>query len=101
MSLTTNDIVRRLALKLNISQTQARVLLRTKLAQLRQVLIENGLVTLPGLGELRIKTSRARRNFIPGKDAYCYIPARQQIGFKLDARFKKIVRNSGSSGSSQ
>ena len=89
--MTTNDIVRRLAQKLNISQVQARVLLRYKLAQLRRALAEGGELALPGLGHLAIKSGKARRNYIPGKDAYCFIPVRKRITFKLDNRFKKII----------
>jgi len=90
--MTTNDVVKLLALKLNVSQAQARVLLRRKLAQLRQTLLAAEQVSLPGLGKLSLRTTSARRNYIPGKDAYCYIPARKRIAFKFDNALKKTLQ---------
>lgn len=88
----TNDIIRGLALRLNISQAQARLLLRQKLLQLRQMLRDRQEVSLPGLGKLQVRTSKARRNYIPGKNAICHIPQRRRVTFKAEAALARALR---------
>lgn len=90
--MTTNDIIRALARRLNISQAQARQLLRQKLLQLRRQLQEQERVDLPGLGTLQVKVRQARRGFVPGRDAFCHIPERRRVVFKAQAALARTLR---------
>lgn len=93
--MTTIEVIKLLATRLNISQAAARELLTNKLADLGTSLNNEQSVSLPKLGKIHIKTSTPRRSYIPSKNQYCIIPERKRIRFKIAAGFKKLLLKRG------
>ena len=93
--MTTSEVVKLLAARMNITQAAARSLLYQKLTELGSTLVEENSVSLPKLGKIQVKTSSPRRSYLPSKNRFCIIPERKRIRFKLAAGFKKLLLKRG------
>lgn len=93
--MTTTEVVKILAARMNISQTAARALLKEKLMELAASLVDEQHIQLPRLGKLQVKTSAPRRCYLPSKRTFCMVPERKRVRFKLDAGFKKLLLKRG------
>jgi len=93
--MTTIEVVKLLAVRMNISQSAARALLNEKLAELCSSLVNEQSINLPKLGKIHVKTSSPRRSYLPSKDSFCIIPERKRIRFKIAAGLKKMLLKRG------
>lgn len=91
--MTTSDVIRALAEKLDISQAKARILLREMLDDWTDRIRRGETVYVAGLGRLQVHTTRLRRNYIPGKQAWCMVPPRKRVTYRAAAPLKNIVRS--------
>lgn len=90
--MTTNEVVKSLAGKLNITQSRARQLLRELLADWTDRIVNGETVHMAGLGRFDIQSTRLRRNYIPGKGTYCVVPPRRRVVFKAAGPLKQVIR---------
>lgn len=90
--MNTTEVVKILARKLNISQAAARTVLQEKLHDLGNALITQESIDLPGLGTMQVQETRVRRQFIPGKNSICIIPAHKRLIFKINNLLKAHLR---------
>lgn len=86
--MTTTEIIRLLAKRLGMNQKLTRKALRKVLNLLTQRLVKGDVAAIPGLGQLRVQTTKDRYGYIPGKGK-CFIPARQRVSFHQDKKIKK------------
>jgi nucleoid DNA-binding protein len=93
--MNTSEIVSILAKKLRISQAAARKLLRERLNEFENELIEQGALDLPGLGAIEIKSTKVRRQYIPGKKSICLIPAHKRLVFRINNLLKARLKKQG------
>lgn len=93
--MNSSEVVKLLALRLGISQVAAKDLMRKKLEELRLVLSQDQTVQLPRLGTFRIRQTKPRQAYIPGKDCRCLIPTRRHTNFKTSPAFKALLRKRG------
>ena len=93
--MNTTEVVQTLAKKLNISQAAARSVLQEKLRELSNALIKQETVDLPGLGTIQAQETKVRRQFIPGKNSICIIPAHKRLIFKVNNFLKARLRRQG------
>ena len=93
--MNTSEMVIILARKLNISQAAARTLLRERLTGFGRELVDQGSIELPGLGTIQVQQTKARRQYIPGKNSYCLVPAHKRLAYKINNLFKARLRRLG------
>lgn len=93
--MNTTEIVITLARKLRISQSAARSLLRDRLSEFGQELIEQNSIELPGLGTIEVKDTKVRRQYIPSKKSICLIPAHKRMAFRINNLLKARLRRQG------
>lgn len=93
--MNTTEVSILLAKKLKITQSAARVLLREKLAALRESLISESSIELPGLGDIQVRKVKERRQYIPTKNDVCIVPAHKRPAFRIDNLFKARLRKQG------
>lgn len=91
----TTEIIITLARKLGISQVSARSLLRDRLNGFGEELIEQGIIELPGLGKIEVTDTKVRRQYIPGKDCICLVPAHKRLSFKINNLLKARLKRQG------
>ena len=93
--MTTTEVIKLLANRMDISQSAARVLLNEKLTELSLSLVNDESINLPKLGKIHVKTSSPRRSYLPSSKSYCIIPERKRIRFKIAAGLKKLLLKRG------
>lgn len=93
--MNTTEIVITLARKLRISQAAARNLLRERLTDFGKELVNQGAIELPGLGTIEVNDTKVRRQYIPGKDCMCLIPAHKRLSFKINNLLKARLKRQG------
>lgn len=93
--MNTTEIVITLAKKLKISQVAARSLLKDRLTVFGKELVDQGSIELPGLGTIEVNDTKVRRQYIPGKDSICLIPAHKRLSFKINNLLKARLRRQG------
>ena len=93
--MNTTEVVKILAKKLNISQVAARLVLRNKLAEINKALVNQETIDLTGLGTIQVNETKVRRQYIPGKESFCLVPAHKRVTFKINNLFKRRLRRQG------
>lgn len=80
--MTTAELVKALASRMEISQRQARSLLDGYVAAITQQLVAKNTVILRNFGSFSIKQVAEKRAYVPVKKSLCLIPAHQRLHFK-------------------
>lgn len=93
--MNTTEVSIILARKLKISQAAARLLLREKLQQWSESLVNDSHLELPGLGELQVQTSSTRRQYIPSRKEFYLVPEHKRLTFRLNNFFKARLKRRG------
>ena len=86
--MTTTELIKLLAKRLDMSQKLTRQALKEVLHVLSNRLIKGETAVMPGLGKLQVQTTKDRYGHIPGKGK-CFIPARQRVSFHQDKTIKQ------------
>lgn len=86
--MTTTEIIRLLAKRLGMNQKLTRETLREVLNIFSRRLVKGDVAHMPGLGQLKVQTTKDRYGHIPGKGK-CFIPARQRVSFHQDKAVKQ------------
>ena len=93
--MNTTEVSIILARKLRISQAAARLLLREKLKEWSDSLVAGNQIELPGLGELRVQNTKARRQYIPSRKGFFLVPEHKRLAFRLNNFFKARLKRKG------
>jgi len=86
--MTTNEIVKTLAARLQITQREARLHLRHLFALIAQRLQKGETVSLPNLGALNAAIDKPRRTFDAATQEFIPQPAKIEFFFKPYKRLK-------------
>lgn len=86
-TMTTTEIIKLLAKRLGMNQKLTREALREVIGLLTQRLVQGETALMPGLGQLKVQTTKDRYGHIPGKGK-CFIPARERVSFHQDKKIK-------------
>lgn len=89
--MTTAELVKALAKRMQVSQKQARTLLDAYIAAITQQLAEKNTVILRNFGSFSVKQIAEKRSYVPAKKSLCLIPAHQKLHFKPAKRLKDDV----------
>ena len=95
--MTTAELVKSLAKRLNISQKQARSLLDSYVDAITHQLLEKNTVMLRNFGSFTVKDIAEKRAYVPAKKSLCIIPAHQKLHFKPAKSLKDGVNTEGAS----
>lgn len=89
--MTTAELVKALAERMEISQKQARTLLDAYVGAITQQLAEKKSVILRNFGTFSVKEVAEKRSYIPAQESVCIIPAHQKLHFKPSKSLKDDV----------
>lgn len=92
--MTTADLVKALAARMEVSQRQARSLLDGYITAITQQLAAKNTVILRNFGSFSVKEVAEKRAYVPAKQGLCLIPAHQKLHFK-PAKHLKDALNQG------
>jgi nucleoid DNA-binding protein len=95
--MTTAELVKALAKRMDVSQRQARTLLDGYVAAITRQLAEKNSVILRNFGSFSVKDVAERRAYVPAKKSLCLIPAHQKLHFKPAKSLKDEVHEGTSS----
>lgn len=91
--MNTGDVIKALAGKLGISQAKARLLLKEMLQDWTDRIGRGETVYIAGLGRFQTQTTKLRRNYIPGKQAWCMVPPRRRVSYRAAGPLKQTIRD--------
>lgn len=89
--MTTAELVKALAERMEISQKQARELLDGYVGAITQQLAGKKSVILRNFGSFSIKEVAEKRSYIPAQESICIVPAHQKLHFKAAKSLKDEV----------
>ena len=89
--MTTAELVRALAKRMDLSQKQARTLLDGYVAAITRQLAQKNTVILRNFGSFAVKEVAEKRSYVPAKKSLCLIPAHQKLHFKPSKNLKDGV----------
>jgi nucleoid DNA-binding protein len=89
--MTTAELVKVLAERLDVSQRQARTLLDGYVAAITRQVTEKNSVNLRNFGSFTLKDVAEKRAYIPAKMSLCLIPAHQKLHFKAAKKLRDAV----------
>ncbi len=92
--MTTAELVKALAKRMDINQRQARLLLDAYVQAITRQLAEKNSVILRNFGSFSVKDVPEKRSYVPVKKSLCLIPAHQKLHFKAAKSLKDEVNQS-------
>lgn len=96
--MTTSELVKALAARLQLSQRESRSLLDSYIAALIRLLLEREGVTLRNFGSFSIKQVEEKQAYLPALRSRCLIPAHRKLEFKAAKRLREEVNQEGPHG---
>ena len=85
MTMTKKTLIETMAASLNVSQVEALTFINSWQALLVETLLQEGAMTLQGLGSFRVKTRAARSGRNPRTGAALLISERQVVQFRASS----------------
>lgn len=89
--MTTAEVVKALAERLQITQRQARELLDSYTGAISRQLSQDHAVILRNFGTFSVKSIAEKQSYIPAKGMLCTIPAHRKVSFKAAKKLREKV----------
>ena len=90
--MTKAELVAKIAEKSSITKASAEQVLNALLEAMKETLVTEGKVSLPGLGSLLVQKRKERKGHNPRTGETIVIPASKAIAFRASENLKKQVR---------
>lgn len=90
--MTKAELVAKIAEKSSITKASAEQVLNALLEAMKETLVAEGKVSLPGLGSLLVQERKERKGHNPRTGETIVIPASKAIAFRASENLKKQVR---------
>lgn len=90
--MTTTEVIKLLSIRLQISQAEARRCLTQELEIIAEHLSKDTHVVLRRFGTFGVKTTAARKTYLPSEKKYYWVPERKVPFFRASQRLKDFVK---------
>jgi len=90
--MTTTEVVKILAKRLNLTQTQTRQLLQKTLVVLKDTLTGGKSYSIRGFGTFGIRKRSDRRSYNPNLKKWMRLPPQIIVSFKAGSKLKRRVK---------
>ncbi len=89
--MTTAELTKALAVRLGVTQRQARTLLDAYIGAIKRQLDKKNSVVLLNFGTFSIKEVAEKHSYVPAKQSVCVIPAHLKLNFKAAKKLRDDV----------
>jgi DNA-binding protein HU-beta len=91
--LNTQEFIKRLAERLDVSQKDAAGFLEDATKVIRETISEEKKITLQHLGSFQVKKSASRSSYIPALNKKAVVPPRRIVQFHVAETLKEKIKN--------